>query len=391
MTPATLTRRTMALTLLPFCLLPDTVRAAGTPDAVASALDRIYRPLAAAHDVPGMAVAVTAGGRHWFRNYGVASREDGIPVTEHTLFEIGSISKIFTGTLAAYAEAVGALSLEDRPGRYLPSLRDSAIDRASLLHLGTYTAGGLPLQFPAGVTGDAGMIEYFRQWTPASEPGKQRRYSNPSIGLLGHVTASAMGDGYRALAERELFPRLGLPHTHIRIPEAEMDRYAWGYGRDNAPIRVNPGVLDAEAYGVKSSAADLIRLLDGNLRPSSLHNPVRRAVERTQSGYFSTGDMAQGLGWERYVAPVTLERMLAGNSSTMALEAQAVTPLPPAAVAGQPFLFNKTGSTNGFGGYLAFRPDKGVGLVMLANRNIPNAARVTAAHAVLEQFSAHAP
>jgi beta-lactamase class C len=51
-------------------------------------------------------------------------------------------------------------------------------------------------------------------------------------------------------------------------------------------------------------------------------------------------------------------------------------------------LFNKTGSTNGFAAYAAFVPAKKIGIVMLANRNIPIPARITAAHAVLEQLAA---
>src|SRR5215207_1013827 len=102
----------------------------------------------AEHGIPGMVVAVTVDGRRQFFTYGVAARDTGAPVTPDTLFEIGSVSKTFTATLAGYAAEGGALSLDDHPGRYLPALRGAAIDAATMTNLGTYTAGGLPLQFP---------------------------------------------------------------------------------------------------------------------------------------------------------------------------------------------------------------------------------------------------
>jgi beta-lactamase class C len=57
--------------------------------------------------------------------------------------------------------------------------------------------------------------------------GAQRRYSNPSIGLLGHITGLAMNGDFGDLVQRELFPKLGLSHSYIRVPKAEMGNYAW--------------------------------------------------------------------------------------------------------------------------------------------------------------------
>ena len=185
----------------------------------------------AAHDVPGMAVGVTLDGRQHTFPFGVASRESGAAVTAETLFEIGSLSKTFTATLVTLAQALGTLSLQDSPGRALPVLRGCAIDAVTLLQLGTYTAGGLPLQFPAEIGDEAAALDFFRQWKPEARPGTQRRYSNPSVGLLGHITATSMQRSYGELAERELFPRLGLRRTFIRVPASHLDRYAWATTR----------------------------------------------------------------------------------------------------------------------------------------------------------------
>jgi beta-lactamase class C len=375
--------RLATLASLASCSLP----AARPAVDIRGIVDTAIRPVMAEYDVPGMAVAVTVDGETFFFNYGVASRESNTPVSEQTLFEIGSVSKTFTATLASYAQVLGKLSLADHPGRYMPQLQGRAIDRASLLNLGTYTAGGLPLQFPDEVLDDERMIGYFREWAPDAAPGTQRRYSNPSIGLLGHVTGLALESDFADAVEGRLFPALGLRHSYIRVPERAMASYAWGYGAANTPIRVNPGVFDAEAYGVKSTAADMIRFVQANIDPSSQEGAMRRAIEGTQVGYFRVGEMVQGLGWEQYPYPVTLERLLAGNSRTIIMEANAAAQLTPAQAPSGPTLFNKTGSTGGFGAYVAFVPERKIGIVMLANRNYPIPARVQAAHAILEQFA----
>ncbi len=88
--------------------------------------------------------------------------------------------------------------------------------------------------------------------------------------------------------------------------------------------------------------------------------------------------MTQGLGWELYPWPVSLERLLAGNSRDMASTPQPVRPIATAQRSSAT-LYNKTGSTGGFGAYVAFVPEERKAVIILANRNYPNAARIEAA------------
>jgi beta-lactamase class C len=376
----------VAIALISSCFFPLTSWAADDSAKIRAIVDTAIRPLMAEYDVPGMAVAVTVDGHPFFFNYGVASREKNTPISEATLFEIGSISKTFTATLTSYAQVLGKLSLHDHPGKYMPQLKGSAIDKVSLLNLGTYTAGGLPLQFPDEISNDR-MIDYFRQWKPGALAGTQREYSNPSIGLFGHIAGLALSSDFADAMESQLFPQLGLKSSFIRVPEGAMVNYAWGYDKANKPIRVNPGVFDAEAYGVKSTAVDMIRFVQANIEPSRLEGAMQHAVDGTHVGYFEVGDMVQGLGWEQFPYPVTLERLLAGNSYTMILESHVTKQLTPPHAGSGRTLFNKTGSTDGFGAYVAFVPEKKIGIVMLANRNYPIPARIKAAHAILEQLA----
>jgi beta-lactamase class C len=340
------------------------------------------------YGVPGMAVAVTVKGKRYFFSYGVASKESGQKVDEETIFEIGSISKTFTATLAAWAGARGALALSDSASKYLPALAGSSFDRISLLDLGTYTAGGLPLQFPDNVTDHEEMVAYYRSWRPAYAAGTHRLYSNPSIGLFGHLAARSMGEPFDDLMERELFPALGLTRTSIRVPDERMGDYAYGYSKDGKPIRVTPGVLDSEAYGVKTNAADMIRFVEANMDGSDLDGTLQRAIAATHTGYYQVGDMTQGLGWEMYAYPTGLDRLLAGNSSDMAREPHAASRLVPPRPPEAGVLINKTGSTKGFGAYVAFVPAAGIGIVILANKAYPIPARVKAAYRILTALEA---
>lgn len=379
-------RQAIAATLLAIPTLAA-FRKQGHAATGSGELDRIVakaiKPLMKEHNVPGMAVGITRQGeRHTF-NYGVASKESGQKVSEDTLFEIGSISKTFTATLGAYAQATGALSLSDAASKYLPALAGSAFDRISLLDLATYTAGGLPLQFPDTVTDQDKMIGYFKSWQPAYPAGSYRRYSNPSIGLFGYLAALSLGRPFDELMEAKIFPALGLTRSYIKVPRDQMGRYAYGYSKSGKPVRVTPGTFDAQAYGVKTTSADMLTFLDANIASAGRADAYRQAIAATHAGYYKVGPMTQGLGWESYTYPISLDRLLTGNSPDMALKANAAEKLDPPVPPRDDALVNKTGSTNGFGAYAVFVPGRKTGIVMLANKNYPNLARVEAAHRIL--------
>lgn len=373
------------LTMAGSLLLIGSAWALAEPNSeqVEALLDNTIAPLMDEHRIPGMAVALSINGEQHYFNYGLANQDEGTPVTNETLFELGSVSKLFTATLAAYAQASGAWSLSDPASQYLPALEGSAFDTISLLELGTYTAGGLPLQFPDAVENTDDMVAYYRQWAPQYPPGTHRLYSNPSIGLLGYLVAQRLGKPYATLMQEQLFSPLGLEHSYVQVPEEAQANYAFGYSKEDKPIRVNPGVLDAEAYGVKSNTTDMLTFIDANMEDSALDETLREALKTTRMGYVDMGDMTQGLGWERYTYPVSLDQLQAGNSLEMVLEANDANRLQPALPASSDMWFNKTGSTNGFGAYAAFVPSQRIGIIMLANRNYPNQARIAAAHHIL--------
>jgi beta-lactamase class C len=362
----------------------------GSPDTQ-TLVTRTIQPLMQRYGIPGMSVGLAVGGRIEIYNYGVTSKATGKLVANDTLFEIGSVSKTFTATLASYAQVTGHLSLSDSASKYLEALRGSAFDHVSLLNLGTHTPGGMPLQLPDEVTDDDQLMRYFQNWKPTYAPGTHRTYANPSIGMLGLIAAKSLNADFHELVANKIFHELGMSHSFFDVPLNERKNYAQGYTTEDVPIRVKPAVLDAEAYGVKTTAMDLMRFVEANMGMIEVRSDLQDAILKTHTGYYKIGPMTQDLIWEQYPYPADLKDLRDGNSARMAGKANPAVVLDPPSPPRDNVFLNKTGSTNGFGAYVAFIPKRQIGIVLLANKNYPIDARVTTAHMILTHLDEGEP
>ncbi|WP_144107012.1 class C beta-lactamase [Paraburkholderia sp. BCC1886] len=360
--------------------------AASREPAIRSTVDAAIRPMMAKYRIPGVAVGVVSNGQSFVFNYGVASTQAALPVTQHTLFELGSVSKTFTATLASCAQLDGKLALTDTVGQHLPALQGAPFGDVTLLELGTHTPGGLPVQVPDEIHDNTQLLAYFKTWKPTYAPGSYRTYSNPGIGSFGLITAKSLGQPFAASVEQRLFAPLGMKDTYFDVPPEHMTDYAQGYRKDGTPVRVSPGVLATEAYGIKSTAADMNRFVQANMHLLALNDSLQRAITQTHTAYFTSGALTQDLIWEQYPYPVALKNLQDGNAPAM-LNATPATAITPPLAPRDDVWINKTGSTNGFGTYVAFIPAKHLGIVILANRNIPNEDRVNAAYRILSALA----
>lgn len=368
--------------------LGSAVNAAEISSAEAmKAISAAVLPAMEKNQIPGMAVALVLGEKTYVFNYGVSDVEKQTPVTDETIFEIGSISKTFTATLATHAEATGKLKLTDTAASYLPELAGTDFGNLQLFHLGTHTVGGIPLQVPDEVQTREQLLEYFRTWRPAYKTGTMRTYANPSIGALGWITAKSLGQDFSTAMTQTIFQPLGFTSTYLSVPAQKMSSYAWGYNKDMKPVRVNPGMLDSEAYGIKTTASDLITFVKANMGMLPLDSMLQSALNNTRKSYFSVGQMTQDLIWEEYAMPVDLPTLQEGNAPKLILNPTPVSAKVPASTPNSNVWVNKTGATNGFGAYVAFVPEKRFGVVLLANKNYPNAERVEIAHKIYSNLT----
>ncbi|HAV4519940.1 TPA: ADC family extended-spectrum class C beta-lactamase [Acinetobacter baumannii] len=375
-------KKISCLLLSPLFIFSTSIYADNTPkdQEIKKLVDQNFKPLLEKYDVPGMAVGVIQNNKKYEMYYGLQSVQDKKAVNSSTIFELGSVSKLFTATAGGYAKNKGKISFDDTPGKYWKELKNTPIDQVNLLQLATYTSGNLALQFPDEVQTDQQVLTFFKDWQPKNPIGEYRQYSNPSIGLFGKVVALSMNKPFDQVLEKTIFPALGLKHSYVNVPKTQMQNYAFGYNQENQPIRVNPGPLDAPAYGVKSTLPDMLSFIHANLNPQKYPADIQRAINETHQGFYQVNTMYQALGWEEFSYPATLQTLLDSNSEQIVMKPNKVT-----AISKEPSvkMYHKTGSTNGFGTYVVFIPKENIGLVMLTNKRIPNEERIKAAYAVL--------
>uniref|UniRef100_UPI003F4EDA12 extended-spectrum class C beta-lactamase ADC-398 n=1 Tax=Acinetobacter baumannii TaxID=470 RepID=UPI003F4EDA12 len=375
-------KKISCLLLSPLFIFSTSIYAGNTPkdQEIKKLVDQNFKPLLEKYDVPGMAVGVIQNNKKYEMYYGLQSVQDKKAVNSSTIFELGSVSKLFTATAGGYAKNKGKISFDDTPGKYWKELKNTPIDQVNLLQLATYTSGNLALQFPDEVKTDQQVLTFFKDWKPKNSIGEYRQYSNPSIGLFGKVVALSMNKPFDQVLEKTIFPALGLKHSYVNVPKTQMQNYAFGYNQENQPIRVNPGPLDAPAYSVKSTLPDMLSFIHANLNPQKYPADIQRAINETHQGRYQVNTMYQALGWEEFSYPATLQTLLDSNSEQTVMKPNKVT-----AISKEPSvkMYHKTGSTTGFGTYVVFIPKENIGLVMLTNKRIPNEERIKAAYAVL--------
>ncbi|HFF4809844.1 TPA: ADC family extended-spectrum class C beta-lactamase [Acinetobacter baumannii] len=375
-------KKISCLLLSPLFIFSTSIYAGNTPkdQEIKKLVDQNFKPLLEKYDVPGMAVGVIQNNKKYEMYYGLQSVQDKKAVNSSTIFELGSVSKLFTATAGGYAKNKGKISFDDTPGKYWKELKNTPIDQVNLLQLATYTSGNLALQFPDEVKTDQQVLTFFKDWKPKNSIGEYRQYSNPSIGLFGKVVALSMNKPFDQVLEKTIFPALGLKHSYVNVPKTQMQNYAFGYNQEKQPIRVNPGPLDAPAYSVKSTLPDMLSFIHANLNPQKYPADIQRAINETHQGRYQVNTMYQALGWEEFSYPATLQTLLDSNSEQIVMKPNKVT-----AISKEPSvkMYHKTGSTTGFGTYVVFIPKENIGLVMLTNKRIPNEERIKAAYAVL--------
>ena len=258
---------------------------------------------------PSIVVGVvdSAGSRYFA--YGRTAVDGGVPVDERTVYEIGSLTKAFTGVLLADMAVRGDVALDDPVRRFLPdsvhvpgtdsqpiTLRLLSAQRSGLPRMPGNFAPGDPANPYADY--DAGRLYAFLNGhTLTRAPGATYEYSNVGVGLLGFALARRAGTTYEALVSRRILTPLGMTGTMITLSDAARARLAQGSTDGRTAANWDMDAL-AGAGALRSTAEDMTKFLAAamGLRRTPLDSAFRLAAE-PQFDAGPGGMMRIGLGW----------------------------------------------------------------------------------------------
>ena len=335
-----------ACVLLGDCQAPATLPAAGE-------LDRVFAPAVQGRWASGMVVGITLDGQSVVRGYGkfADSADPG-----RVVFEIGSVTKTFSGLLLADAAVRGVVALNDPAAKHVPfQLPEFQGKPIRLVHLAAHTAAlpTIPTNFdfksprvaknPYNHYGLKDMIAFFKTCELPHAPGEKASYSNIGMGLLGCALTRAVKarDLDAALREYVTGP-LGLSDTGIRLPADAAKRLTGGHTGDLKPAG-NWSFQEtmAAAGALRSTCNDMLRYLSAQLRPEA--TPLAKAIRLSQQEHFKAGPHGgYGLGW-----------LIGRGKDGLA--------------------YDHAGQTGAYAAYVTFDPARRFGIVVLSDTASPAA------------------
>lgn len=339
------------------------------------------------NDIPGVAVLLYLNAEPYSYYFGVESFDTQIPVTDKTVFEIGSLTKIFTSLLLVQMINENKLNLSDSITEYLPYLSrySNVFQQVTVRMLATHTAG-LPMMVPNHVQRQSDLPAYLAHFDLLCTPGAEWRYSNVGTGLLGNIIEAVTKKDINSLYIDYLLQPLGMQKIGINVPKSFLFHYAQGYSNEGYHV---PHTHYAQYYdslgkansqfescllpgsgAMKMVASDGLPFLKAAIGMPDISSKIIDLMKITQMSYLSTIEMNQGFGWVIYplnqIDKKAKKKLLNPNAYMNRWP-------EPANIIHDPIfdgdaLIEKTGLTSGFRSYIGVIPNKQSGIIILTNR-----------------------
>ncbi len=300
----------------------------------------------------GISLGIYIDGDKYFYNYGsVEKGKERLP-TQNTIFEIGSITKTFTGILLAQAVNEDTINLDEDIRDYLSEdYSNLAIDGnpITILNLANHTSG-LPediipeelksLQNPSMFDivsffeGDSMgiFLNGLKQVEIKNKPNESISYSNAGMITLGIILESVYKESYSALLERYITGPLSMTSTKTVSYMTDTINYTRGYDKKGNIMPHITFQIAGAAGGMISTAGDMVKYVEANIKKSN------KAIALSHKKTAGTNDEGFGIGWKLKI-----------NSN-------------------QEVMVWHDGGEPGFSSYFAIIPEKRIGAVALASQ-----------------------
>jgi CubicO group peptidase (beta-lactamase class C family) len=242
-------------------------------------------------------------------SYGKPSLKSDQTVNGDTVFEIGSVTKVFTATLLADMVERGEVSLNDPISKYLPKSVKTPTRNGkeiTLLDLSTQTSGlpRLPgnfapkdIQNPYADYSVEQMYAFLSSYTLTRDIGSQYEYSNLGVGLLGHLLTLRAGKDYETLVRTRICQPLKMDSTRVKLTPEMQARLATGHNPALLPVPNWDLPTLAGAGALRSTVNDMLKFVAANLGLNK--SPLLAAMQMTHQSRHDTEtpDLEIGLNW----------------------------------------------------------------------------------------------
>ncbi len=255
---------------------------------------------------PSITIAIIDSSGVKYFNFGKTAK-NGQEVDENTIYEIGSISKVFTGILLAQKVLEGDLKLEDEINNFLPDdikvpvMGDTEITFGNLTD---HTSGfpRLPDNFnPANPNNPYAdytidqMYEFISNYQPVRTVGAEYEYSNLAQGLLGHLLAMNNNSTYEELMVQTIANPLEMNDTRIELTQRMKENLALGHSEGKVVENWDIPTL-AGAGAIRSSTSDMAKFISANL--GYVNTSLLKAMELShQIRHDKAGEMSIAMAW----------------------------------------------------------------------------------------------
>lgn len=272
-------------------------------------VDSVVRAAYAREECVGLVIGVIDGDKTYTWAYGETALGNGQLPDKNTIFQIGSLTKTFTGIMLAAQIGRGQVKADGLISQYVPdSVKLKWFDDkpVTMLMLTNHTSAiprwepvmkypGFNNAQPYAHFQTAQLYHFLNHYEPTEAPGRRYDYSNIAVGLLGELLARNAGTTYAKLLEKEIIRPLKMHDTRITDSPELPARMAQGYNRGRKPEQ--PWILSAlsGAGGIQSTMTDMLKYARANMEPGK--GAFGAAVRLSHQQTFADSNAIMAMGW----------------------------------------------------------------------------------------------
>jgi len=302
--------------VIPFCIDAQQMSGISTDNQMETGLDTLIHQLITESlmekPLMGVSIGIANRGKVYYYNYGTLEKGKQLLPTRNTIYEIGSITKTFTGILLAKTVLEQRVRLEDDVRKYLAGDYDNLQYNGqpiTLINLANHSSGLPEDLIPEGIfsledptmfdivnffEGDSGLLfrEDLRTVKIDTLPGTRIHYSNAGMIALGIVLENIYNTTYSNLVRKYITKPLGMDNTGIVSYHTDTSNYTRGYDRD---LNIMPHItfqIAGAAGGLKSTLNDLMKYINENISEKDI------AMKLAHKKSIEINGKSIGLGWQ---------------------------------------------------------------------------------------------